>query len=259
MLNAKAIAKLREILQEARRDGLCSNNLSRFEDLVRQFGEKDERQVPVNQLQSPMYFFKGLSTQPWYNSSSHPKLNSAVQTLENNYSTIRREILEAGSKFSPQTFMQSSNNATTEDNDWRTIQIKSGHRRLPAADALLPKTTKIIYSLPNLGELAFASSLSPKARIEKHCGPWNVRLNVHLGISIPEKCGIRVGSEEHRWHEGECLVFDDSFEHEVWNTSDQARIVLVVNVWHPALSPIEIKLLEQISNTVMEGELPFEA
>lgn len=40
--------------------------------------------------------------------------------------------------------------------------------------------------------------------------------------------------------EGKCLVFDDSFEHEAWNDdSDHSRIVLIVDVWHPDLTPEE--------------------
>ena len=34
-------------------------------------------------------------------------------------------------------------------------------------------------------------------------------------------------------------VLDDSFEHEVWNDGDTARVVLIVDVWHPALSEAE--------------------
>jgi aspartate beta-hydroxylase len=30
-------------------------------------------------------------------------------------------------------------------------------------------------------------------------------------------------------------VFDDTIEHEAWNDSDQLRVVLIVDVWAPAL------------------------
>ena len=38
-----------------------------------------------------------------------------------------------------------------------------------------------------------------------------------------------------RWAEGELLVFDDSYEHEVWNETDLPRLVLIVDLWHPRL------------------------
>lgn len=40
-----------------------------------------------------------------------------------------------------------------------------------------------------------------------------------------------------RWTEGKCIVFDDSYEHEVWNRSADDRVVLLLNFWHPALPP----------------------
>ncbi len=41
----------------------------------------------------------------------------------------------------------------------------------------------------------------------------------HLGLIIPDDythCGIRVGSATYNWQKGKSIVFDDSFEHEVW-------------------------------------------
>jgi aspartyl/asparaginyl beta-hydroxylase (cupin superfamily) len=38
-------------------------------------------------------------------------------------------------------------------------------------------------------------------------------------------------------------VFDDYFEHEAWNHTDEDRIVLIVDLWHPGLSSAEVRLL----------------
>ena len=37
------------------------------------------------------------------------------------------------------------------------------------------------------------------------------------------------------WKQGECLIFDDSFEHEVWHDGDSDRVVLICDLWHPEL------------------------
>ena len=37
------------------------------------------------------------------------------------------------------------------------------------------------------------------------------------------------------WVEGRATLFDDSFEHEVWNPSIRPRVVLLIDVWHPQL------------------------
>ena len=44
-----------------------------------------------------------------------------------------------------------------------------------------------------------------------------------------------MGEEWREWTEGECLVFDDSWEHEVHHRGDADRVVLLINFWHPEL------------------------
>ena len=55
---------------------------------------------------------------------------------------------------------------------------------------------------------------------------------------------MKVGGETRRWQEGKCLVFDDSLEHEAWNLAPEPRIVLIIDFWHPDLTPAEIAFLE---------------
>ena len=52
---------------------------------------------------------------------------------------------------------------------------------------------------------------------------------------VPEGVRIRVGTETRRWRAGECLIFDDSYEHEVWHEGEGDRIVLICDMWHPGL------------------------
>ena len=67
----------------------------------------------------------------------------------------------------------------------------------------------------------------------------NLRLRVHLPLIVPssckdsENCGIRCGASTRRWEEGKCLVLDDSYYHDVWNNTDESRVVLLVDLWHP--------------------------
>ena len=53
---------------------------------------------------------------------------------------------------------------------------------------------------------------------------------------MPEGCGLRVGNETRGWTPGEALIFDDSIEHEAWNTSERLRVVLLFDIWRPELS-----------------------
>jgi aspartate beta-hydroxylase len=83
----------------------------------------------------------------------------------------------------------------------------------------------------------------PGAHITAHCGPSNVSLTLHLGLSVPPETEIRVGDETRRWQEGKCLVLDDSFEHEVWNRGERTRFILLLEVWHPDLTEVEKRFL----------------
>jgi len=88
------------------------------------------------------------------------------------------------------------------------------------------------------GEVIF-SKLAPRTKIKAHCGPTNLRWTAHLGLVVPqnsEKCRIKIADEWHCWEEGKMLVFDDSYEHEIANDTNETRIVLLLRVWHPSLS-----------------------
>jgi aspartyl/asparaginyl beta-hydroxylase (cupin superfamily) len=93
----------------------------------------------------------------------------------------------------------------------------------------------------------FFSRLAPGSHIIPHCGPHNLRIRAHLGLIVPGgNCQMRVGTETRCWTAGEVLLFDDSFEHEVWNETQFDRYVLIVDVWHPSLSRDEITLFREI-------------
>lgn len=85
----------------------------------------------------------------------------------------------------------------------------------------------------------FFSSLHPRSSIQPHTAPMNFRLRLHIPLQVPQKCGIRVGSVSQEWKKGIALVLDDSYEHEVWNDSDETRVLLLVDVWHPDVKPQE--------------------
>jgi aspartyl/asparaginyl beta-hydroxylase (cupin superfamily) len=42
---------------------------------------------------------------------------------------------------------------------------------------------------------------------------------------------------------GRAWVFDDTIEHEAWNDADEARTILILDVWNPLLSEGERELI----------------
>ncbi len=86
---------------------------------------------------------------------------------------------------------------------------------------------------------AFLSILKPRTRIPPHFGLANYRLTVHLPLIVPAGCGVAVAGEARETRSGRLMIFDDSYEHSAWNDSEAARIVLIFEIWHPALSAAE--------------------
>jgi aspartate beta-hydroxylase len=88
----------------------------------------------------------------------------------------------------------------------------------------------------------------------------NTRVVTHLPLIIPDDCALRVGGETHVWQTGQCVTFDDTFEHEAWNRSDQTRVVLIFDNWNPDLSEAEraavTDLVEAIGDFNQSCELP---
>jgi len=63
--------------------------------------------------------------------------------------------------------------------------------------------------------------------------PSSYDTGVHLGLIVPPGTRLRCGDEVREWREGECLIFDDAFEHEVWHEGTSDRIVLIADALHP--------------------------
>ncbi|MGH7558102.1 MAG: aspartyl/asparaginyl beta-hydroxylase domain-containing protein [Gemmatimonadota bacterium] len=111
-----------------------------------------------------------------------------------------------------------------------------------------PETATLVDGIEaaHAAGLVYFSRLTPGAHIAPHCGPTNARLRCHLGLEVPPGARLRVGADHRAWQEGRCLVFEDSFEHEVWNDADRPRLVLILDVWHPDLSDAERWALTEV-------------
>ena len=108
---------------------------------------------------------------------------------------------------------------------------------------------------------SFFSTLHGNSSIKAHSGPMNLRLRMHLPLIVPSKnphddltsttvppsgrggdgssasrrprTGIQVADQVREWHEGSAIVLDDSYVHEVWNNTDQSRVLFLLDIWHP--------------------------
>lgn len=196
----------------------------------------------LSQFQRPKFYIPDLKAIPWHD----PTSLDVVVTLEEGYPIIRKELdqlLEMRKGFQP--FLDSF---LVNRGSWNAFYLRVDGHRFERNWELCPKTIAIIESIPRLGEMAMISALAPGTHIAPHCGPWNIRITTHLGLIIPQGCEFRVADETRNWEEGKCLVFDDSFEHEVTNGGSMTRFCLLVDVWHPDLTQIEIVILKEASH-----------
>ena len=117
-------------------------------------------------------------------------------------------------------------------NKWQVFTFRFFGIRHTLNCRTCPVTASILSKIPGLISADF-SYLPARTKIKPHVGFTKMVLRVHLGLIIPEQCGIRVGTETKSWQEGELIIFDDSFEHEAWNNSNQDRFVLMLDIANP--------------------------
>ena len=114
----------------------------------------------------------------------------------------------------------------------------------------LPVTCGYLHDLQSsvdgqreLGTKVKLFELGPGAALRPHFGVTNHRIFLHFAVNVPSsgKSFVRVGSgEERAWvSAGQLMLFDDSFEHEVWNEAAEPRHVLGIELLHPDLVALE--------------------
>lgn len=118
------------------------------------------------------------------------------------------------------------------DEGWQVYGLYSfpGGDLLAENAARCPVTTALLAQhLPSHGAAGF-SLLKPHSHIRPHSGYGGGLLRCHLPLVVPQgNCALRVGLETRRWQAGQCIVFDDTSDHEAWNLTDSPRIVLLAD------------------------------
>ena len=126
-----------------------------------------------------------------------------------------------------------------QDHNWKTYFLAGIGMDCSENARRCPETMKVLGRIPGM-TTAFFSILSPGKHIPAHRGAWNGILRLHLALMVPEpreRCRIRIGNDFYSWREGEAVIFDDTFNHEVWNDTDGYRVVLFVDFARPLRQP----------------------
>jgi ornithine lipid ester-linked acyl 2-hydroxylase len=140
----------------------------------------------------------------------------------------------------------------TQGDDWKTFFFYAYGLKMVGNCRRCPETTRLLQKMPGM-KTAFFSILAPGMHLPPHRLYKGV-LRLHLGLIIPEPaemCAIRVGSQIRHWQEGRVMIFDDVFEHEAWNRTDEVRVVLFVDIMRPMSVPANML------NSVMTWVIAF--
>ncbi|MBZ9850028.1 aspartyl/asparaginyl beta-hydroxylase domain-containing protein [Mesorhizobium sp. CA14] len=134
--------------------------------------------------------------------------------------------------------------------DWRMFVLKAYDMTIPANLARMPVLSRLLSECPEVKSAA-VSFLAPRKHIPPHRGPFRGIMRFHLGLVIPKQPDGRpatimmINHEERRIADGECMLWDDTFEHEVMNNSDQPRVALLLDVWRPQM-PLDMEILSRV-------------
>ena len=137
--------------------------------------------------------------------------------------------------------------SAVDGRDWRMlilkaygVEIPQNLRRCPEIASLLEQTPEAITCV--------VSFLAPGKHIPVHRGPFRGILRFHLMLSMPSDetgrpaCVMEIDSVPYRLAEGDSLLWDDTYPHEVWNHSSETRIALLLDVRRKGM-PRHLKLL----------------
>lgn len=198
----------------------------------------------------PIVYVPGISCEPFPDKSKF----LWASEFEKNYEIILNEFLNiAGEGINPYHVPEAGGRVVV--NNWATYFFVDHYGKQRTENiAKCPKTWELLNSVPSFvnQNMTMFSVLDPHSNIKEHSGWSNLFTRVHLTLinKEPLKTIINVGNEVRGWKEGELLFLDDSFFHQVWNSSDYYRAVLFFDVWHYDFNEDEIKELNEIYTKV---------
>jgi aspartate beta-hydroxylase len=139
--------------------------------------------------------------------------------------------------------------SATDGRDWRMfimkaygVAVEKNLQRCPTVAELLDQAPEVVS--------AVLSFLAPGKHIPEHRGPFRAILRFHLMQSMPRDgsgvpaCVMNIDGVLYRLGDGESLLWDDTYPHEVWNHSEKVRIALLLEIWRKDM-PADVALLLQ--------------
>jgi len=172
----------------------------------------------------------------------------ALRTVDAAFDAIRSEldaVITAYERLPPyhsiDTDVIHSSGRIQREKRWSVFMLACFGKVPIAAPVLAPRTLALVRQIPGFYQAMF-SILEPGKNVRAHVGPSRAYLRYHLGLYVPtdRPPRIRVKDQTYTWKERESVLFDDSWDHEVINDSDQMRSVLIIDLARPMPFPLNI-------------------
>lgn len=211
-------------------------------------------------VQQPrFYFLPGLADIQFYPRQMFPWMD-AVEAATDDICAELQGVMQDQAAFAPYVEDRANRPRHAQrgmlgNADWSAFFLVRDGEPVPENIARCPKTMAALTGAPLTGiakrspSILF-SKLAPGARIPPHHGMVNTRLICHLPLIVPPGCALRVGNETRAWEKGRAWAFDDTIEHEAWNTSDETRVILLFDVWKPEITAEERSLVNALFQTI---------
>ncbi|MEG3087028.1 aspartyl/asparaginyl beta-hydroxylase domain-containing protein [Sphingomonas sp. PB4P5] len=159
--------------------------------------------------------------------------------LRDHWQVIRDEAVAVALRGAPSlATISPDHRAIAKIDMWRSFFLWGYGFPIPENLARCPETQQLVERIPGLVS-AFFSILAPGTHIPDHRGVSKGLITCHLGLIVPQDGDVRmrIGDRIVRWAEGETLVFDDTYSHEVWNETRGTRVVLLIQFARPLRQP----------------------
>jgi aspartate beta-hydroxylase len=194
--------------------------------------------------QTPQIVMPNLRAMPVWPREAWDGFNGipVAHKMEEHFATIREEA-ELVLQHAPEEWTPTYR-FLFDQGDWSQVLLYNGREFRPECEQLFPKTCALLRQwLPSKPGLPWVSDqneqvlilrLQPGTTVERHSGPSNSILNIHLGIKGLEGARLVVDGEEFGWEEGKVIAWDGSFDHTVdCLNCKQDRIIMMIRYMHP--------------------------
>ena len=229
--------------------------MDRYDEANKVFEEAVQRNIfPSYWQRTSQLTVSGFKSKPIW-SLKETGISSILRMIKKRWKDVRVEalsILRRG------MFERHPENLRDNGN-WFVYNIYSGGKRINSNCMEAPITCSLVEYIPDIatnwkGSVKF-SMMESGTHVFSHSGATNCKLRIHLALDVPSHSRgnsaaashsrLRVLNEYLTWKNGDMVIFDDSFDHEVWhyNKKNHSRLILIIDMWHPYLTESDMDLL----------------